>query len=192
MRPYTTLIAAALATGLAATPLHAEEYIIDTQGAHASINFKIKHLGYSWLLGRFDGFSGHFSYDEKDPAAAKVSVEIDTTSIDSNHAERDKHLRSGDFLDVAQFPKASFVSTAFTPTGEGQATLSGNFTFHGVTNPMEIAVTEIGAGPDPWGGFRRGFEGHTSFKLKDYGIDYDLGPASQEVEIYLSVEGIRQ
>jgi len=186
----TTLIASAF-TALIASPAMAEDYTIDTQGAHAFIQFKIQHLGYSWLLGRFDKFAGSFSYDEKNPAAAKVEVKIETASVDSNHAERDKHLRSKDFLDVEQFPQASFVSTAFVPGEGGKGTLKGNFTLHGVTKPIEIAVNGIGAGPDPWGGFRRGFEGETKFALKDYGILRDLGPASQEVEIYLSIEGVR-
>ncbi len=182
-------IAAAL---FAATPVLAEEYVIDTSGAHASINFQIKHLGYSWLTGRFNTFSGEFSYDEKAPEAAKVSVTIDTTSLDSNHAERDKHVRSADFLDVAKYPEAKFVSTAYKPHGDGTATLEGEFTLHGVTKPMTIAVSEIGAGADPWGGYRRGFTGTTSFALADYGIDYNLGPASREVQLTLNVEGVRK
>lgn len=187
-----TLLACALSSGLIALPVMAEDYVIDTEGAHAFIQFKIKHLGYSWLLGRFNGFSGTFSYDEKNPAAAKVEVTIKTDSIDSNHAERDKHLRGKGFLEVKEYPEAKFVSTAFEDKGDGKGVLTGNFTLHGVTKPLTIDVTQIGAGEDPWGGFRRGFEGHTSFALKDFGIERDLGPASQEVELYLSVEGIRQ
>ena len=80
--------------------LHATEYKIDTAGAHAFIQFKIKHLGYSWLYGRFDEFSGRFNYDADKPEASSVNVEINTASLNSNHAERDKHLRGKDFLNV--------------------------------------------------------------------------------------------
>jgi len=170
----------------------ADEYLIDTKGAHAFIQFRIKHLGYSWLLGRFNNFSGSFRYDDKDPAASTVNVVIKTDSIDSNHAERDKHLRGEDFLNVAKYPEARFTSTSFKDNGDGTAILTGNLTLHGMTRSITIDVKHIGHGPDPWGGYRRGFEGTTTLKLEDYGITYNLGPASREVELFLSVEGVRQ
>lgn len=170
----------------------AADYVIDTQGAHAFIQFKISHLGYSWLLGRFNDFSGSFSYDEKNPNAAKVEVLIKTASLDSNHAERDKHLRGSDFFDVDKYPEARFVSTAFKDKGDGTAVLTGNLTLKGVTKPVTIDVKHVGHGTDPWGGYRRGFEGKTTLTLKDFGIDYDLGPAARTAELFLSVEGIRK
>lgn len=181
-----------LAAMFMASPATAADYDIDTKGAHAFIQFKISHLGYSWLYGRFNTFDGDFSYDEKDPAASRVMVNIDPASIDTNHAERDKHLRSKDFLDVDKYPEAKFVSTSFKELGNGKAELVGDLTLHGVTKPVTIAVTHVGHGKDPWGGYRRGFSGTTSFALKDFGIDYDLGPAAQKVELTLSVEGIRK
>lgn len=191
MKPtfYSTVLALALATPALAP---AAEYAIDTKGAHAFIQFRIKHLGYSWLLGRFNDFGGQFSYDEANPNAAKVEVNINTASIDSNHAERDKHLRNHEFLDVKKFPNARFVSTGFKDNGDNTAQLKGNLTLHGVTRPVTIDVEHIGHGPDPWGGYRRGFQGAITLKLADYNINYDLGPASTEVELFLSVEGIRQ
>ncbi|VAW80510.1 Protein yceI precursor [hydrothermal vent metagenome] len=170
----------------------AADYILDVKDAHAFIQFRIQHLGYSWLHGRFNDFSGKFSYDEANPSAANVEVTIDTSSLDSNHAERDKHLRSDKFLDVKEFPQARFVSTGFKEKDNGTAVLTGNFTLHGVTRPISIDVEHIGNGPDPWGGYRRGFIGTTSFALADYGIKYNLGPKSREVELTLSIEGIRQ
>ncbi|MBL7004534.1 MAG: YceI family protein [Gammaproteobacteria bacterium] len=170
----------------------ADNYIIDTKGAHASVNFKIQHLGYSWLKGGFNQFSGEFSYDEKNPSAASVSVVIETNSVDSNHAERDKRLRSDDFLDVKKYPKATFKSTSFSEKGDGSAVLKGNFTLHGVTKPIEIAVTHVGHGADPWGGQRRGFEGTTQIALEDYGIMKNLGPKSKIVTLSLSLEGVKK
>ena len=188
----TSLLGFALCGALSlSTPALADDYVIDTKDAHAFIQFKIPHLGYSWLIGEFNKFEGSFSYDEKAPEDSKVQVKIDTTSIDSNHAERDKHLRSADFLEVAKFPQAEFVSTGFKELGDGKASMKGKLTLKGVTRDVEIAVNHVGAGPDPWGGFRRGFEGTLTIALKDYGIEFDLGPLSREVELKLYVEGIR-
>ncbi|MBK1699654.1 hypothetical protein CKO41_13370 [Thiococcus pfennigii] len=186
--PALALAAALALPGLAM----AEDYVIDTEGGHAFIQFRIPHLGYSWLYGRFNDFSGRFSYDENDPNAATVEVTIKTASIDSNHAERDKHLRDKEFLDVRRYPEATFKSTSFTANDDGTAVLEGDLTLRGITKPIRIDVTEIGHGQDPWGGYRRGFQGSTRFALKDFGIERDLGPASRDVEMILSVEGIRQ
>ncbi len=186
------LLSAALLGLVGTAPVHAADYVIDTKGAHAYIHFKVQHLGYSWLGGRFNDFGGEFSYDESNPSAASIVVNIDPASIDSNHAERDKHLRGDDFLNVKKYPEAKFVSTSFEQNGDEKATLTGDFTLHGVTKPLTIDVEHIGAGPDPWGGNRRGFHGTTEFKLADHGIDYDLGPASQTVYLELSVEGVRR
>jgi len=182
------LLAGCMTAGL----VQAADYVIDTKGAHAFIQFRIPHLGYSLLLGRFNDFSGKFSYDEENPDASSVEVRIKTASIDSNHAERDKHLRGEDFLDVDNYPLAEFVSTGYRENPDRTAVLSGNLTLHGVTRPVQIAVEPVGQGPDPWGGYRMGFTGTTRLKLADYGIDYDLGPASREVDLFFSIEGIRQ
>ncbi|MDJ0805518.1 MAG: YceI family protein [Gammaproteobacteria bacterium] len=172
--------------------LSASEYLIDTKGAHAFIQFRISHLGYSWLLGRFNTFAGRFSYDDKEPSAAHIELSIETQSIDTNHAERDKHLRGKEFLDTKRFPKAHFVSTGYRESPDGTGTLHGHLTLRGVTRPISIDVRQIGAGMDPWGGYRRGFEGTSSLRLKDYGIDYNLGPAAETVQLALYVEGIRE
>jgi len=188
----TFLTGALVASLFTAQPLIADEYVIDTKGSHASINFSIPHLGYSQLVGRFNTFSGTFSYDEKNPSNSKVSVEIDTASVDSNHAQRDKHLRSGDFLNVSTYPKATFTSTAYKDNGKSGGVLQGDLVLNGVTKNISINVTQIGAGKDPWGGYRRGFVGTTTIALKDHNINFNLGPASTQVELTLNVEGIRK
>ena len=185
-------LAAAAAFTLAAGAAQAADYVIDTKGAHASINFKVKHLGFSWLTGRFDSFSGTFSYDEANPAASKVAVEIDTASVNSNHGERDKHLKSSDFLEVGKFPKATFVSKAITVGADGRAKIAGDFTLRGVTKEIVIDAERIGGGKDPWGGFREGFTGTTTIALSDYGINFDLGPAAKTIELTLHVEGLKK
>jgi polyisoprenoid-binding protein YceI len=169
-----------------------ERYVIDTEGAHAFIQFRIKHLGYSWLYGRFNEFGGTFTYDPDDHGNSQIQVDIKMASLDSNHAERDKHLRGTDFLDVSKYPTATFKSTSYKETGFNKGVLEGELTLKGITKPVKIDVERIGNGPDPWGGYRRGFEGRTEFALKDFGIDYNLGPASRTVEMMLTVEGIRQ
>ncbi|MCL6415381.1 YceI family protein [Aestuariirhabdus sp. Z084] len=177
---------------LMGTPLWAADYALDIKGQHAFVQFRIQHLGYSWLYGRFDDFTGSFSYDEASPDNSKVEVTINTTSVNTNHAERDKHLRSDDFLDVSSFPKATFVSTSVKSDGKGNAIITGDLTLRGVTRSITIDAESIGGGNDPWGGYRHGFLGTTKLALKDFGIDFNLGPASTEVEMTLSIEGIRQ
>ena len=171
---------------------YAAEYKIDIKGAHASINFQVKHLGYSWLVGRFNKFDGNFTYDDKNPKNNKVSISIETASVDSNHSLRDKHLRGKDFLEVDKYPTATFTSTAFIAKGNGEFELKGKLDLHGVSKEITIKGKEIGAGKDPWGGYRRGFEGSTSFKLSDFGITKNLGPKSKDVLLKLHIEGIKQ
>ena len=118
MKLRTLLFSFATAFALAQAvqmPAYAEEtYDFDIKGQHAFIQFKIKHLGYSWLIGRFNRFDGSFTVDDHDTTKNRVNVEIDVASLDSNHAERDKHLRSADFFDVDKFPKATLRRCLFT------------------------------------------------------------------------------
>jgi len=189
---FKTLIAAALLIA-ASMPAQAEQYDIDIKGQHAFIQFKVKHLGYSWLLGSFRTFDGHFAYFERNPEKNSVSISIDTASLDTNHAERNKHLRSEDFFDVANYPKATFTSTSYEATGKKTGIVKGKLTLHGVTKDIAIAVTQIGTGADPWGGYRRGFEGHATLHLSDYKMKKSgmLGAVSENVELFLSIEGLR-
>ena len=185
----SALIGASLLAPMAAS---AADYVIDREGAHASITFKVSHLGYSYVVGRFNDFSGDFSYDAAKPTAAKVNVTVNTLSVDSNHAERDKHIRSADFLNTSQFAQATFTSTTVEDKGNGDLVINGNLTLNGVTKPLAINAHEVGEGQDPWGGYRAGFTGTTTFAMKDFGIKMDLGPASSHVELDLVVEGVRK
>ncbi len=190
---HSTVVSAAMAAAIfTGTVAQAADYVIDTKGAHASVQFRIKHLGYSWLTGRFNTFNGKFAYDPKAPEKSSINVSIKTATIDSNHAKRDKHLRSKDFLNVSEFPSSTFKSTKFDFKNETEATVTGDFTLRGVTKSISFPVTKVGEGKDPWGGYRVGFEGMTTLKLADYGITYNLGPASEFVEISLFVEGVQQ
>ncbi|WP_332405279.1 YceI family protein [Vibrio metschnikovii] len=169
---------------------NAADYVIDTQGAHASINFKVNHLGFSYIKGRFNTFNGEFSYDPENIAASKVTVNVDTRSLDSNHAERDRHIRSADFINASQFSTATFTSTQVVDKGDGNLAITGGLTLHGHTKPITIDAQFIGAGTDPWGGQRAGFMGTTRLELKDFAIKV-VGPSSY-VDMELHVEGIKK
>ncbi|MCY1270470.1 Protein YceI [compost metagenome] len=186
-----TFAALTLGAALFAGQAMAADYVIDKEGQHAFVNFKIGHLGYSYIYGTFKDFDGSFSFDEKNPEASKIKVTLKTASVDTNHAERDKHIKSGDFLNVSKNPTATFESTSVKSTGEGTADVTGNLTLNGVTKPVVINAKFVGQGDDPWGGYRAGFEGTTTIKLKDFDIQKDLGPASQEAQLIISFEGVR-
>lgn len=190
MKTFSALIASALLV-MGNAQAEAVTYNLDTKGMHASINFKVKHLGYSWLKGRFDDFTGLYRYDKENLANSSIEVEIDTGSVNSNHAERDKHLRGDEFLNVDEHPKAMFKSTSISGTDEAMQ-VKGDFTLNGVTRAITIEAHKIGEGKDPWGGYRSGFSGTTTLKLANFDITKDLGPASTHVQLSLEIEGIRQ
>ncbi len=177
------------ACALFAGQLAAADYKIDP--THSFVEFRIQHLGFSWLYGRFNGIDGSFKYDSAKPETSSITVTIDTTSIDTNHAERDKHLRSAEFLEVDKFAAATFTSTGYKGNAE-EGVLSGVLKFHGVEKAIEIPLKKVGEGKDPWGGYRAGFEGKYIMTRADFGLDYELGPAATTVELNLGIEGIRQ
>lgn len=181
-----------LAGALASTSAMAADYVIDTQGAHASINFRIDHLGVSYVVGRFNEFEGRFHYDADNLDATTVEVDINVASVDSNHAERDRHIRSSDYLDVNRFADARFVSTSYTDHGDGKGVLEGDLTLYGQTLPITIDVEKVGEGQDPWGGYRAGFTGTTVLNLPDFGMNFNLGPRAEQVYLDLVIEGVRQ
>ena len=167
----------------------AESYTIDP--SHSFVKFETSHLGVSKLSGRFNTIAGKLKYD---PAAGEesqsVEVSIDTTSLDTNWADRDKHLRSGDFFNVAKFSNATFKSTKFDGDASG-GTLTGILTFLGVSKNIEFPIKKIGEGKDPWGGYRVGFEGIYKMTRKDFGMDFNLGPAAELVNVTLQIEAIK-
>ena len=185
-----SLIRALMAAFLLSCSLvQAAEFRVDP--SHSFVRFKIQHLGYSWMWGGFNDLAGDFNYDPADPEATRIEITVQTASIDTNHAERDKHLRSDDFLDVKKYPTATFKSTKFIPNAGG-GTLEGELTLHGTTRPIVIEVEKIGEGPDPWGGYRAGFLGKTSLNRGDFGMSYDLGPKSESMDFELGIEGVRK
>jgi|Laugrespbdmm15sn_2_1035079.scaffolds.fasta_scaffold30355_1 polyisoprenoid-binding protein YceI len=169
----------------------AAEYVIDgtDAGMHTSVNFRASHVGISALWGRFNDISGSFSYDAANIAASTITVKIDPASIDTNQAARDEHLRTADYLDVAKFPEAGFVSTMIHDMGEGKLHLTGNFTLHGVTKEISFEALRTGEGETPFGDYRVGFEAELTLDVAEYGIA--LGP-DPKLTLILAIEGVRQ
>lgn len=175
-------VAVGLLFSLGSQAFAASNYKIDP--THTFVEFRINHLGFSWMIGTFDSVAGDFAYDPAAGVDPAISVTIETASIDTSHAERDKHLRSPDFLDVETFPTATFVSTGFK-----DGVMSGDLTLHGVTKAVDIPVKLIGEGPGRKGGYNAGFEGELMIDRRDYGMDKNLGPASWNVNLFFSIEG---
>ena len=170
----------------AAGPVSAANYKIDSEGQHAFVTFKVSHLGYSYIVGGFNDFEGEFFHDASNPSASKVSVTIDAGSLDTAHAERDKHLRSADFFDVGKYPTITFESTGYVADASGDK-LRGQLTIQDKTREVELNVRQIGEGKDPWGGYRNGFHGTVTLNSADFGMPKWVG----DVEVELNIEGIR-
>lgn len=187
------ILSAALAMGTilsAGSAMAADKYIVDTEGAHASVNLTVPHLGFSYITGRFNNFSGDFTFDEENPANSSVNIIVDTSSIDTNHAARDNHLRSDDFLNSAKFPQATFTSTEIIVKDDKTASIKGDLTIRDVTKPIEIEAVHVGGGDDPWGAYRNGFKGTTEINLKDFGAPSDF--ADLPITLDLHIEGVKQ
>ncbi|MBK8288952.1 MAG: YceI family protein [Cellvibrionales bacterium] len=184
--PDARVLLAAVLLASAVTA-HAADYKIDD--THSFVQFRTKHLGYSWLYGRFNINGGHFSYDPAKPESSKITVDIDVASIDSNHELRDEHLRNK-YLFTDKQPKASFTSTAYQGDANS-GTLTGELQLNGVKKPVTIPVKKIGEGSDPWGGYRVGFEGNLTIDARDYGYTYQLGEQSFIIDLQLGIEGVQ-
>lgn len=172
-----------------ALQVSAASYKLDP--THSFIEFRTKHLGYSWLYGRFNRIEGRLTWDPSRPQASKINVTVDLTSLDSNHAERDKHLRGDEYLDAQRHRDVTFVSSRY----EGDAdsgVVYGTLTLRGIHRQLQIPVKRIGEGHDPWGGYRVGFEGKVTLDAFDYGMQYDVGPGGNVIELFLGIEAIKK
>ena len=163
-----SLLAAALVAATLSFSAGAEAATWTVDQGHSSVGFTIRHI-FSNVPGSFDKFSGTIDYDPANPAAGSVKVEIDAASINTKVAKRDDHLRSADFFDVAKYPALTFQSTKVTKGEGNKLSVEGNLTMHGVTKPVTLNATFLGAGP-AMGGQRAGFEATTKIDRKDFGI----------------------
>jgi polyisoprenoid-binding protein YceI len=165
--------------------------------AHSAIHFSARHMVVSKTRGKFAKFSGSIQFDPADLSKGTVNVEIDPTSVDTGDAQRDGHLKSGDFFEVEKFPKASFKSTKVVDKGEGKLQIVGDLTLRGVTKSVTLDASYEGSGKDPWGGERAGFTAVTSINRTDFGVNFnkalDTGGllVGEKVELQLEVEAVK-
>ena len=168
----------------------ADSYNVDP--VHTSILFRVKHLGVAYVFGRFNGATGNFSFDELVPSNSYVQMQVNTKNIDTNEDKRDNHLRSPDFFNAAVYPLIEFKSTSVKKIDKDILEVSGDLTILRKTRPITVKVRHTGSGKDPWGNFRSGFETSFNIKRSDFGMNFMLGGVSDEVNLTVSVEGIRQ
>ena len=165
------------------------QYKIDP--AHSTVLFTVSHLGYSDLTGRFDKFEGSFQLNAK--GNSQVVFSVDTASVDTNHAKRDTHLRGPDFFNAKQFPQIRFVSSKVDYDASGlPVKVTGKLNLHGVSKAVTFTVKAVGAGKDPWGGYRAGYNAHAVIKRSEFGMNYMPGGIGNKVTITLNIEAIRQ
>ena len=176
----------------------------DFDFTHSNVDFSVRHLLVSKVRGRFNKWGGTLVYDEKDPTRSSVEVTIDAASVDTSEPQRDTHLRSADFFDVAKFPTATFVTTGIesgshdAKAKDATHTVTGNLTLHGVTKPVTFAVEGPSApGKDPWGNTRIGLSATTKINRKDFGLSWNAALETggvlvgEDVQITLEVQFIK-
>ena len=197
MNRFRTLVASTLFSGLLlfALPALAAPQAYEIDPVHSRVEFTIRHM-FSKVTGNFGAFKGTIKYDAAAPAASTTSVEIDASSIDTNNDRRDAHLKSADFFDVAKFPTLTFTSGKVTAGEEGKFKVEGTLTMHGISKPVVLDASFLGAGPGMDGAMRAGFEAVTKVDRKDYGIIWnkalDQGSTllGDEVTINLEIEAV--
>jgi polyisoprenoid-binding protein YceI len=173
----------------------AATYKIDPE--HSAVMFHIHHL-LGKVTGRFEHLQGTVDYDASKPAVWKTSATIEAASINTESAQRDTHLRSEDFFEVAKYPTLEFVSSGVTDVQGNHAKLHGNLTMHGVTKPIVLDLEIDGVAKDPWGGTHAAFSATGKLDRRDYGVEWNQAVEGggvligNEVELELDIEGIPQ
>jgi polyisoprenoid-binding protein YceI len=145
----------------------------DFDPLHSRIGFVARHAMVTKIRGQFKEFTGSLQADGDDPAKSSVVVNIKAHSVDTGNADRDGHLKSGDFLELDQYPEISFTSTAVRQTGDTDFEVDGDLTVKDVTKPVTIAISHEGSATDPYGNLRIGFEGKTTISRKEFGITWN-------------------
>lgn len=164
--------------------------------AHSAIHFYVRHMVISKVHGRFAKWEGTIQLDEQDPTRSAVEVRIDAASIDTQVADRDAHLRSADFLDVAKHPELRFTSRRIEKAGEGYRVV-GDLELHGVKREVVLDAEFAGVGKDPWGNTRAGFSAKASLDRKDFGLTWNAALEAggvlvgEKVEIAIELEAVK-
>lgn len=170
--------------------------VYEIDPAHSEVAFVARHLVFSKVRGRFERFNAVVTIGSG-PEDSGVEATIEAASITTGSAQRDEHLRSGDFLDVASFPALRFRSTAVERTGQTSLLVHGDLTIRDVTRPVTLSVAYEGAGTDPWGNARAAFTATTEIDREDFGITWNQALETggvlvgKKVTIELSIAAVR-
>jgi polyisoprenoid-binding protein YceI len=176
-----------------ATPTVAAARTFQIDLAHSEVLFQVRHL-LTKVRGRFSDFSGSIAFDPAQPERSTVALTIRATSIDTNQADRDAHLRSDDFFSVERFPTLTFTSTKVAPLGGGQYDVTGDLTIRGITKSIVLPVAYLGSAKDPWGNDKLAFETEITLNRKDFGLTWNAALETggflvgDEVRVTVSVQ----
>jgi polyisoprenoid-binding protein YceI len=169
-------------------------YALDA--THTRLGFSARHAMVTTVRGAFTSFEGSATIDTTNPANSKVDLSIDVNSVETGVADRDGHLKSGDFFDAESFPHISFASSSVERDGD-QWAITGDLTIKDVTKPVTIVFEESGSAKDPFGNLRVGFEGGTTINRKDWGLGWNAALetggvlVSEKVKLEFDVSAIR-
>jgi len=183
------VIALSLGFGSAA---NAASYKVDQ--SHSTIGFSVKHLMISNVKGKFNDFSGEFTFEPKTGALTAKDFIVKAASIDTANAKRDEHLRGADFFDTAKCGEIKVANSKITKTGDKTYDWAGDLTMHCVTKPVKFAVEFLGAAKDPWGHNVVSFEAKSKVKRADWGLKWNKAleaggvTVGEEVSVELAVE----
>ena len=175
-------------------PASAAEYKIDKD--HTSIGFSVKHMVISNVKGHFTDFSGGFSFDDKTKTFSGASLAIKAASINTNVTDRDRHLRSADFLDAEKFPEITFTLKKSKALGGNDLRVTGDLAIHGVTKEIVLEGEYLGSAKDPKGNQRAGFTATGKINRGDFGLKWnqllEAGGVvvGEEVKLLIEAEGI--
>ncbi len=171
------------------------DYTIDV--AHSRLGFVARHAMITKVRGAFNDFEGNAYIDADDPANSRVSITIAAESIDTRNEQRDAHLRSNDFLDLANFPQITFASTKVEPHGADVYRVTGDLAIRGVTKPITFDLEFTGSAVDPFGNTRVGLEGAVKINRKDWGVNWNAALeaggflVSEEITLEFEISAIK-
>jgi polyisoprenoid-binding protein YceI len=165
-------------TTIAQTPLPTGTWKIDP--IHSSVEFQVKHLGIATVKGQFTDFEGTL---EVTPAGLDAYGSVNVASVDTREPQRDTHLRSPDFFDVENHPQITFKSTAVRPLDDDEFEVEGDFTIHGVTNPLKLVGVLEGTETDPQGNERVGLSATAQINRSDYDMKFNMALGSGNVVV---------
>jgi len=164
----------------------------DLDGNHSYAHWTVNHMGFTPLDGMFGNASGTLTIDPANPEDASVDVTFDMTALTTHVDAFTKHLKSGDFFNVEEYPTARFVSTGVEVDGD-EATITGNLTMHGVTKPVTLEAEFFGAGDNPMNKkLNIGFTAETTIKRSEFGLDYAIQVVPDEVELSIVAAFVKQ